>query len=212
MLILTHTITPTTTLYIWRIEESFEDLFDQVYLTDANMVRVMSMKSQQHQRGFLAVRMLFKEAGYSDANVTYSQTGKPRLSDGKHITISHSHELAAIIVSGRNVGLDLEMIREKIIRIADKFTSNVEQEKLDPESGSYVSQLTMLWGVKESIFKIRDEIGISFKDHITTFAWDMETRKARAVLDFEGQQRYYQVQFFPVGPYMVVYAIDEDDL
>lgn len=212
MLILTHHITPGTTLYVWKIEETFEDLLDQVALTDANMVRLMSMKSEQHQRGFLSVRMLFREAGYSDSDVTYHETGKPQLSDGRHITISHSHELSAIIVGEQHFGLDLEMMREKIIRIADKFTSAPEEEKLNPESESYIAELTMLWGVKEAIFKIRNEVGISFKDHVTTFSWDMQTRKARAVLDFEGTQRFYQVQFFPVGPYMLVYAIDEDDL
>jgi phosphopantetheinyl transferase len=34
---------------------------------------------------------------------------------------SHSHHFSAIIVSNETVGIDIELQRDKIIRIADKF-------------------------------------------------------------------------------------------
>lgn len=211
MLFKTFQIGPHTKLYIWKIEETFEDLFDELRLTDHNMVRLMSMKSEQHQRGFLSVRKLFEAAGYSDADVRYDETGKPHLDDGHHISISHSHGFSAIIVSDVKVGIDLELMREKIIRIADKFTSETEEIYLDPKSNEYVPKLTVVWGVKEAIFKIRNEIGISFKDHITTFAFDLESGSASALLDFEGEQHYFDVKFGFVENHMLVYAFERSD-
>ncbi|NMH27042.1 4'-phosphopantetheinyl transferase family protein [Flavobacterium silvaticum] len=197
-----------THLYIWKIEEEFDDLFDEIHLTDMNMIRLMSMKSVQHQRGFLSVRKLFQAAGYTDFDVTYDATGKPHLNDGHHISISHSHGFSAIMISDTTVGIDLELMREKIIRIADKFTSEEEEKYLDASDDNYVKILTVLWGVKESIFKIRNEIGISFKDHITTFAFDINSGIAHARLDFEDIHRHFEVKFQTIEDHMLVYAFE----
>lgn len=211
MLFAQHPIGPHTNLFIWKIEEEFEDLFDETHLTDMNMIRLMTMKSQQHQRAFLTVRKLFNLAGYTDFDIAYDKTGKPHLADGHHISISHSHGFSAIIVSDVTVGLDLELMRDKIIRIADKFTSEEEETYLDPSSETYVPMLTVIWGVKEAIFKIRNEIGISFKDHITTFAFDLESGTANARLDFGNVHRHFEVKFFAVEDHMLVYAFETTD-
>lgn len=200
-----------TTLLIWKIEEEFNDLFDEVRLTDMNMVRLMSMKSEQHQRGFLSVRKLLNYAGYSDFDLTYDATGKPHLNDGRHISISHSHGFSAILLSNTAAGLDLELMRDKIVRIADKFTSDEEEKYLDPAAPDYVAKLTVAWGVKEAIFKIRNEIGISFKDHITTFPFDLGSGSATARLDFENVHRHFDVKFQHVEDHMLVYAFETRD-
>jgi phosphopantetheinyl transferase len=74
---------------------------------------------------FISVRKLLQEAGYNDLDLYYDELGKPHLKDDKYISISHSHHFSAIIVSNKSVGIDIELQREKIIRIADKF---VDQE------------------------------------------------------------------------------------
>jgi 4'-phosphopantetheinyl transferase len=49
---------PTIQILVWKITETFDDLFDQVVLNDINMIRLKNMKSELHQRGFLSVRKL----------------------------------------------------------------------------------------------------------------------------------------------------------
>src|SRR5690606_3318951 len=116
------TISQATKVYIWKITESFEELSSQVALKPMCQDRLQAMKSTLHQRGFLSVRMLLMRAGYTDFDLYYDQNGKPNLKDGKHISITHSFDFSAIIVSDQNTGIDLEQQREKIFRIADKFT------------------------------------------------------------------------------------------
>lgn len=204
-------ITPVTRLLAWKITEPFDDLFDEVALTDINMVRMMSMKSEQHQRGFLAVRKLLNHIGYSDFDLVYHATGKPGLRDGRKISISHSHEFSSIIVSDIATGIDLELMRDKILRISHKFTSETEESWLNPQSPDYIAQLTAIWGVKESIFKIRNEIGISFKDHISVPAFDLSHASAKAVLDFENHSSEFVFRFQTVEDYMLVYAFESAD-
>ena len=144
----------TTQILIWKITESFTELFAQVELNETNRIRLDGMKSTMHQRAFLSVRKLFQEVGYTDFDLYYDKFGKPHLHDGKHISITHSHQFSAIIISDETVGIDIELQREKITRIADKFVNEAELARLkNTGSQDYIKKLTVKWGAKEAIFK-----------------------------------------------------------
>lgn len=191
---------------IWQITESFEDLFDEVYLKDISLVRVNNMKALSHQKGFLSIRKLLQEVGYSDEDLFYDETGKPNLVDGKLISITHSFEFSAIIISEKIAGIDLEMQREKIITIAEKFM-DTEFDFLPKEKElDFIQKSTVIWGVKEAVFKIENQVGISFKDHISVFPFEMADGKTSAILTFESQVKEYSIQFEIVENYIVVIA------
>ena len=82
----------TTQLYVWKITETFDELFQSIALKDISLARLEGMKSESHQKGFLSVRRLLMEAGYNDFDLFYDEFGKPHLQDGKHIYISHSND------------------------------------------------------------------------------------------------------------------------
>ena len=82
-----------TKVYVWKISESFNELFRSVVLKDVSLARVEKMKAESHQKGFLAVRKLLEVAGYDDFDLYYDDFGKPNLNDRKHISISHSNDL-----------------------------------------------------------------------------------------------------------------------
>src|SRR5687768_7067441 len=105
-----HTFEPTerTRILIWEITESFDDLFDQVRMTDKSLIRLNGMKSDMQQRAFLSVRMLLQDQGYTDFDLYYDENGKPHLKDGLHISITHSFEYAAVIISDTVTGIDIE--------------------------------------------------------------------------------------------------------
>ena len=50
----------TTTAYFWHITEDVTSLFRAVSLSEASLKRLEGMKSESHQKGFLAVRMLLQ--------------------------------------------------------------------------------------------------------------------------------------------------------
>ena len=199
---------PNTKILLWKIEEEFDDLFDAVVLTDTNMIRLFAMKSKQHQLGFMSVRRLLQEAGYSDHDLYYDEFGKPHLKDEKHISISHSHEFSAIIITDENTGIDLELRRPKVALLADKFCE-FELKYLNPEiTEDYISRLTVIWGIKEAIFKIRNEQGISFKEHIKVLNFEMADNECRAWLHFGDIAKDYNVYFEEIANYTLVYAFE----
>lgn len=197
-----------TKILIWKITESLEDLSGSVILADTSFFRLSNMKSVQHKCGFLSVRKLLQEAGYSDLDLFYDAFGKPHLKDGKHISISHSHDFSAIIISDEIVGIDLELRRVKILDIADRFNDNSHLDKTDTEK--FIREITISWGVKEAIFKIRNEPGISFKSHIIVAPFTLEKKLGRARLQFAEVEKDFEFHFEEIEDYTLVYAFEKN--
>ncbi|MVO08940.1 4-phosphopantetheinyl transferase [Flavobacterium sp. TP390] len=197
-------IHPTATIYLWKIEEEFIALFRQVSLKDTSLARLESMKSESHQKGFLAVRMLLQHLGYTDFDLFYDAFGKPHLKDGKHISISHSNDFSAVLISDALMGIDLEILKDKIVTIAPRFMDVNHLENLNQLDK--IKKATVVWGIKESIFKIKNEKGISFPKHIFEEAFRLTDKRGLAQLKFNDLTEEYCFQFEFVDNYALVCA------
>ena len=199
-----------TKLYLLKSTEDFDTLFSQVKLKDSSLARLKSMKSESHQKGFLAVRMLLQHNEYSDFDLFYDAFGKPHLkSQGcsikeVEISISHSNDFSVIAISDSKVGLDLEQLKEKTLRIAPRFMDVSHLANLSEEEK--IKKATVVWGIKESIFKIKNEKGISFPNHIFEDDFSFEDKKATATLKFNNKEEKFQIQFDSVEDYIFVCA------
>ena len=71
----TLTISKTTKVLIWKIEESIDELKEGIILSENSKTRLDSMKSDLHQKGFLSIRHLLKELNLTDADVYYDEFG-----------------------------------------------------------------------------------------------------------------------------------------
>jgi len=199
---------PTTKILVWKVTESVTALLEQVVLNETNRMRLDGMKSEMHQRAFLSVRKLLQETGHNDLDLYYDEFGKPHLHGKKHISITHSHNFSAIIISDETVGIDIELQRDKIIRIADKFC-NSEFQFLDRNSDEYIRKLTVIWGAKEAIFKIRNEKGISFKDHINVQSFELNAKQNDAKLHFNNLIIDFNIHFEEIEGFTLVYAFEK---
>jgi len=194
-----------TTIYIWKIEESFEDLRNGLTLTENSISRLNGMKSQLHQKGFLSVRKLLKHAGYEDSNLYYNEYGRPFLNDDKHISITHSFEFAAVLISEQEAGIDIEKNREKIVNIQHRFV-NTEVDSLSNED--LVKQLTVIWGAKESMYKTYPYGGLSFHDHIGINPFMFADGRSTGRVIFDTWKREYEIKFeFLKEGFTLVYAL-----
>lgn len=199
-------INPSTKVFLWKITEDFNELFQNASLKDISLTRLKGMKSESHQKGFIAVRILFQEAGYSDFDLYYDEFGKPHLNDGKHISITHSHDFSAIVISDENIGMDLEQIKDKVLRLAPRFMDVSHLEGLSEIDK--MRKATVVWGVKEAIFKLKNEVGISFIDHIMESPFLLSDGKCTAELHFNNVIQHYDIGFEEVDNYALVWAID----
>jgi phosphopantetheinyl transferase len=201
-----------TKLYLWKITEDLDVLKSQIRLKDSSIARLESMKSESHKKGFLAVRMLLQHNDYNDFDLYYDEFGKPHIKPQGcsikdiEISISHSNDFSAIAISDKKVGLDLEQIKEKALKIASRFMDVSHLENLSEEEK--IKKATVVWGIKESIFKIKNEKGISFPNHIFEEDFNFDDKKATAILKFNNKEEKFKIQFDSVEDYIFVCAFE----
>ncbi|WP_293891215.1 hypothetical protein [Flavobacterium sp.] len=75
-------LSPNTKLYLWKITEDIGFFLENVKLKDSSLQRIEGMKSEEHKKGFLAVRMLLQHNDYTDFDLYYDEFGKPHLKEG----------------------------------------------------------------------------------------------------------------------------------
>ncbi len=203
----TITVSPSTSVYIWKVDEAEEILADGIELTPHCQNRMDGMKSETHRRAFLSIRHLMAEAGYVDHDLFYDDFGKPHLKDGNHISITHSHNFTGIIVSESDeVGIDIEMQRGKILRIAHKFTP-IEEYKTLANTEALIRKLTIVWGAKESLYKIYAQQGLSFLRHIDVMDFTFEDSRTLAEILYKGKKSQYEIEFLEFEGFTCVYAL-----
>jgi len=202
----TITVNETTKVLIWKITESFEELNIGLVLTDDNKARLDGMKSDLHQKGFLSIRHLLKEVGYTDADVIYDEYGKPHLKDGKYISITHSFNFTAIIVSDKlKVGIDIEKQRDKILKIAHKFTP-FEEYKTIANHDALIRKLTIVWGAKESLYKIYGKKKLRFLENIYVEDFSFDGNKTIGEIRYKQENLSFEVRFLEFDGFTCVYA------
>lgn len=202
------TITPNsqTIVKIWKISESYKDLIKNSNLKPESLERVLGMKSELHQRGFLSVRHLLAAFGYNDEDLFYNDNGKPHLKDGKQISITHSFNFSAVIVSDTIVGIDIEKQRDKITIIAHKFI-DYEFDYLNKNDKHYIKKLTTIWCVKESLYKLFATPGLSFKQHCLVIPFMISDEQTMAWIDYEDKKHRYNIHFLEFEGFTCAYAI-----
>lgn len=196
-----------TSVYLWKINEEISDLKKDLFLGEVSLNRLEKMKSSKHIKGFLAVRKLLNEVNYSDADLFYDAFGKPFLKDGKHISISHSHDFACVIISENHVGIDIELKNDKIIKNA---TLLFDEDFILTFKGSLEETTTLTtfcWGIKEAIFKILPENDVSFKDNISIEPFQLNESSCVVNVTFNNKITSYTVQLQEIENYVLAYVI-----
>ena len=167
-------------------------------------------KSNILREQFLATRKILALEN-SDYKITYDINGKPLLNSIYNISISHSHEIAAIAISDNsNIGLDVQLKESKIFNIQNKFLNKSEKSNIGDDPT--VDILTMVWTSKESIYKAIGLKGISFSENIKI---DKVIEKDKSGIGYyiNGTEKVkFDLQFFYVDEYTICYAYQNPKL
>lgn len=147
---------------VWEITEDYDSLRSGLNLDEKDIVTVESFRNHQRKLEWLSVRTLLKEMLGKESKIVYGPERKPYLHNNSYnISISHSKNLTAILMSKKKrVGLDLEFMSAKILRIADKFLRPEELDFIQKDNELY--HLYLHWCAKEALYKICDKVDINF--------------------------------------------------
>ncbi len=156
---------PIATVYLWQIEESVDELLQSVVLHPSDQKRFDSLNHIDKQREFLALRSCLAQHFGENPEVLYYDSGKPYLATEEKLSFSHTKGYSAVIISrDLEVGLDLELFRPGIRKVARKYMR--EEEKHTILEGSDVEHLLYYWGAKEVMVKITGDRRLDFKKQL----------------------------------------------
>ncbi len=168
-IVLKETFNDDCLLGIWEIKEDYDTLLSNLNLEEEEYIKLNGFKSEGRKREWLSVRNLINILLERDARIIYNSDNKPFLKGTTYnISISHSYNLTAIFLSKtKRVGIDLEKMSHKIVKLSDKFVNNQEMIITEPELKRY--HLYIHWCAKEALYKICDKQDINFKENLTIF-------------------------------------------
>lgn len=200
-----------TTLSVWKIEETEAQLLAGLQLKQHELDIITALNGSKRLLHWLSTRLLLRTmlntADYIDCQM--DEHGKPFLvNSDTYISLSHSYDYAAVIVSGdKKVGIDIELIKHRIKTVKHKFLSDLElaQKQIgDNTNGLYVS-----WCAKEAIYKWNGRKGLEFKQHIHIKPFKLKDEGLlQAVVELPEGTRELEVHYFKTkDDYMLGYVV-----
>jgi phosphopantetheinyl transferase len=200
-------INDKTKIKLWKViigELNTEELNSD----EKNLLKLKKNNILREQ--FLATRKVLALEN-SDYKITYNNNGKPSLNSKYNISISHSHQIAAVAISDNSkIGLDVQLNENKIFNIQDKFLNPTE--KLNIGENPSLKILTMIWTSKESIYKAVGLKGISFSKNIEI---DKVIEKDKTGIGYyiNGTEKVkFDLKFFYVDEYTICFAYQNPKL
>jgi len=114
--------------------------------------------------------VLQKLLGTPDFELLYTPENKPFLAGRTdHISISHSHDKLVIIVNNKqNTGIDIELLRDKVLKIRHKFMNANEAVF----AGEDIEKLIAIWASKEAMYKSFGLKNLDFKENLSVEDFD----------------------------------------
>lgn len=137
--------------------------------------------------------------------VEYSAEGKPYLQNrSEHMSISHSHDKLVVCINNKeNTGVDIELIREKVLSIQHKFLSNNERLLANQE----VQKLIIFWAAKETLYKLHGLKGLDFIKNI--FIQNFGETEIIGKITINQTKKTFLLRWEKVDNYILVYALNE---
>jgi len=143
-----------------------------------------------------------------DCLTAYDDKGKPYLvGDDRHISISHSHDYLAVIVNEfESTGIDIELKRDKVLKIKHKFLTNEELLHANDD----VEKLLIYWAAKETLYKIYGLKEVDFIQHL--FVKPFTKHKLGSIIgeiNLPSFNDSFELHYEILDDYILVYALNK---
>ena len=211
-LTLKKTLEPEGLLGIWDIKE------DESYFLEALDLYPGEDRQLEQIKGFrrlewLACRHLvhFLSGRQIRGAILKDKFGKPFLEESTwEISMSHSGGKAAVIAAPYLVGVDIQNIVPRISTLAPRFCNREEldgiQASVNPIEAAHV-----IWGAKESLYKIYGKGKIDFRKDLAVYPFDYDPNGGQLqckVLNHNFIHKFYG-EYTKIDNFIFVY-IQED--
>ncbi len=197
---------------LWRIDEDQDYFLKRMDLFPEEQKYFGTLKGRRPLEYLASRYLLHLMSGRRvRAACLKDDKGKPYLKDSNyHISFSHSHDFVAVIASPDPVGVDIQKLVPKISRITHKFISEKEFKMIRSENE--LDYFHILWGAKESLFKVYGRKEVDFNRHlfIDSFNWSNPETSFTGYVKKEDHISLHHMTALKIENYMLVYSVQSE--
>jgi 4'-phosphopantetheinyl transferase len=210
-LILKHTINESTSLGVWKIIETVESMTRLIELDENARQYFGTFGNELRRKHWLSYRLILRELlPAKNMEIIYDEYGKPGMPDfNGHFSVSHSGDFASAIVSYETpVGTDIERIRDRIERVAERFLTLEELDQVG--YNDRLEKLHIYWGAKESLYKLNGKPNVDLQKDIRIEPFDylcIDEGICRATMNTPGGVGSYNIFYRKIEDYILVWAL-----
>ncbi len=196
-------------LGIWKMSETAGELLSCPGLSEQGKAELDQIASLHRRREFLAVRNLLREMTGGIPDIAHTAEGQPFMKgDHRHISITHSRSLVAILLSEFPAGIDTEEADRKVAGIARRFLS-VEEMEWTLKASRVESAQLFCWSCKESAYKMLGIPGIDFRLNLAVAPLIIgEEGTARVIHRADRDETVIAMNYFFAGNNIVTWCVN----
>lgn len=197
---------------IWKITEPWEELCCLLPRKEHHRAFILQhFRLEKRRLEYAAVRALLFALTGEDREVLYHPSGRPYF-DGSpcHLSISHTAGYAAVLLSreGR-AGIDIEACSPRVLRLREHIIGAEEHAE-------GVFALLLHWSAKETAFKLLDEEGIDFAEHLTvrnlSCAADEQSSDTQGLFDLsyrlsDGRSGSFRIRYLTTHDFVLTCSV-----
>lgn len=201
----------TTKFAIWKIEENVQELLTKLQLDEREKAKLQQLSKGKRTLHWLATRVLLRYLLQTNEyiNCPSDSNGKPYLPDYPYkISLTHSFDYAGVMLSTNGeCGIDLEIVKDKVLRIKEKF---LKPEELNFISSEFeIEQLYACWCAKEAVYKLQGNKGISFLHDMTIQPFNYKAQGVMTLVLKKGNGEHsFHVHYEKFNAYMLGYVVE----
>lgn len=201
-------IDSSSALVVKIIEKQEDHLLE--FLSFREKLSFANISHPEKKKEWATARLAIYDA-LGALNVPYpgffkDEHGKSQTMNGQgFVSLTHTPGFAgAIFHRDQPVGIDMDLIREKILKIGFRFLDPSELDFLEKDPRHY----TMAWSAKESIFKCQGKKGVSFRDNILLEPFEKDAGKIKGrIRETDFADHHYTVEVRQMENVILTYTI-----
>lgn len=199
-----------TFLGIWHITEETGWFQSRLMLSENEIALIDSIRHPQRKLHWLSSRVLVRTLLQTDhfIQLESDMNGKPVIRNFPvELSLSHSAEYSALLISKKyKVGIDIEKMNPKVLRIRHKFMSEGELQWIEP--GNQIAQLYTCWCAKEAMYKLYGEKKLDFRRHLTVYPFTYQgSGSLKGKINKGNYRAEPEVRYECFGDYMMAYVL-----
>ena len=207
-LLFTQKIDNHTWLGIWKLQEPEAELYAALPPhADVNALagKVHPKRRQEWLASRVLVYRLLQNFTAEPLLLARNEDGKPYFPEQPlHVSITHSPHLAAVILSDRyKVGIDIELVTPKALRVQDKFLTAEEKQ----HTASDETSTCLYWSAKETLYKLYSRKRLVLKENLL-LSPAPEPNVLLGRVQTENFSKLYQIQHATILIHVLTYCID----